>query len=152
MSVKIDYSELDKLVKIKINNINEDIKRANRQALYKIGKDVYKTLRDESSARTKKSGRIYLVKLNGRLKRHQASAPGETPARLSGEYRKSINYHIQGSNELEFGVSVKYGGDLEYGTSKIKPRPGLANSVKQNLRNMELHIEREILNKLGLNK
>jgi len=54
---------------------------------------------------------------------HQASAPGEPPARLSGNLAKSIK--IQRVNQYATAVRVteEYAIFLEYGTGKIEPRP-----------------------------
>lgn len=68
-----------------------------------------------------KTGRIYIIK--GRP--HQASAPGEAPANLSGGLVKSTDFLQKGLN-LEVGYGAFYGKFLEHGTSKMAQRPNLA--------------------------
>lgn len=112
-------------------------RRAARQAWFRLGA----FLRDSASReilRKPKGGRTYLVRLGGRLVRHRASAPGETHANLSGRARRSLGFKIQGIDTLEFGYGVsvrgsnaapEYGRFLEFGTSRMAPRPSLGNAV-----------------------
>lgn len=65
---------------------------------------------------------------------NQSSAPGEAPAPQSETYRDSWDYKV-GEDEdgyfVDCGSPVEYGGDLEYGTSEIDPRPHLRPLVDQ---------------------
>ncbi len=78
-----------------------------------------------------KTGRIY--RLSGALKRragrsfHQASAPGEAPANLTGDLRRGVSSITVGCESLTFGYSsdTLYGRFLELGTRKMEPRPNL---------------------------
>ena len=74
-----------------------------QKALERAGKDLHATFNQEVLAKNK-TGRIYRYK--GR--KHQASAPGETPANRSGNYRKSSGSYVNLNNELIFGASAKY--------------------------------------------
>lgn len=74
-----------------------------------------------------KTGRIYHI----RGRRHRASAPGETPANLSGNLRRSIGYEARGWNQMEFGADAEYAGFLEEGTRKMKKRPTLGNTFRK---------------------
>lgn len=84
-----------------------------------------------SGART---GRIYRIGRRGKV--HQASAPGEAPASLTGKLRQSITHSIQwmGDNVFgEVGTSVPYAAILEYGGvswngGRILPRPYMAST------------------------
>ena len=134
-----------------------------RRAFYDIGKDL-KATTNKLILDGPKTGRVYLIRIDGRLKRHQASAPGEAPANLTDNLRKSIGYDVKGAEELEFGsrsgppaagVSpkqnvAKYSVYLESGTSKMEPRPYLAPSIRDNQRNTQNHFERQI--KKGFSK
>jgi HK97 gp10 family phage protein len=70
-----------------------------------------------------------------RRRKYQASAPGEPPAVVTGILRKSVTWETQnegigivgyvGSEEGRAGTSTKYAKWLEFGTSKMKPRPWL---------------------------
>lgn len=60
-----------------------------------------------------KTGLIYIKRVNGRRVRHQASAPSESPANLTGNLAKSNRYEPHGWQEMEFGNDADYAGFLE---------------------------------------
>jgi len=77
-----------------------------------------------------RSGRIYRIGKRGRV--HQASAPGEAPASLTGKLRQSITHSDpiwEGDNVwVEVGSNLAYAAILEYGGvtwngGRILPRP-----------------------------
>ena len=124
-----------------INNIDNATRRGLRQAFFQVGWD-WKRPAQRQILSKKKSGRTYLVRRGKTRRRHTASAPGESPANLSGAYRRSIGFKIQGSMKLIFGAGgtgVPYAPFLEEGTKNMKPRPGLKNSIKANERNTRQH-------------
>lgn len=87
-----------------------------RAELKGFGDDIVKDLRKDM--RGPKSGRIYMI----RGKRHQASAPGETPAVLSTGTSRSLRVVVKGTG-AEF--EIKAGGAsawLQQGTNRMKPR------------------------------
>lgn len=120
------------------------------KALWRSGKDVLGAFNKEVLNKTGKTGTIYIRKDRlGRRRRHQASAPGESPANRTGFYRKSAGFSVnQGRRELAFGNTADYSLFLELGTSKMKPRPGLKNAVEDSerdiLRNLTNSISDEI--------
>ena len=76
-----------------------------------------------------KGGKVYVRRVRGgNRRRHRASAAGETPANLTGEYRKSRGYQVSGWRQMRFGVRDRKGRWLEEGTRNMKPRPGLRNT------------------------
>lgn len=87
------------------------------QALFEIGKENVRHM--ENLMMGVKTGHIYKIK--GNL--HQASAPGEAPAILTGEVVRSLYYEVRGHKELEFGAKAKHAGWLEKGTKNMDPRP-----------------------------
>lgn len=106
------------------------IERANRQAIRRSFFDMGTTLKKQAQSNIidgAKTGRVYLIRRGGRRRRHQASAPGESPANMTGALRRGIGYKIQGSDRLEWGYSDKtpYGLWLEEGTPKMEPRPNI---------------------------
>ncbi len=116
-----------------------------QKALFNAGKDLRDTFNQQILDKSTKTGRIYIIHDRlGRKRRHQASASGESPANLSGNYRRSIGFNVNGSNELRFGNSAKYAGFLELGTSRMLKRPGLGNAVDANERNIIRHLTGEI--------
>ena len=66
-----------------------------------------------------KSGRVYNIRIGrgGRIlkniKSHQASAPGESPAVISGKLRNSLYSRVEGSNQLRIGANTPYARILE---------------------------------------
>jgi len=54
---------------------------------------------------------------------HTASAPGEAPATDTGRLASSVNYKREGPMSATVGSQVAYAAMLEFGTSRIDPRP-----------------------------
>lgn len=135
--------------------------RAIRQAFYNIGKDLLNTSRS-MILEGPKSGKVYVVKKGAanRSYRHQSSAPGQAPANLTGNLRKSIGFDVRGSEQLEFGsrsgppaagVSpnqnvAEYARALELGNNSrnLEKRPYLKPSIVSNQRNATEHFETAI--------
>ncbi len=99
-------------------------KSAIHNALYEIGRENVKHTR-KLIFNPPKTGRLYMIR--GML--HQASAPGEPPANLTGKLRRSVDYVVRGSSQMEFGDKELYGKFLELGTTKIAPRHHLSKTV-----------------------
>ena len=79
-----------------------------------------------------RSGRTYNVP--GTHKKYAASAPGEMPASATGTLRKSVKWGVEGQEAKVVGyvgTDVKYGPMLEFGTSKMLPRPWLRPTFEQ---------------------
>lgn len=119
-------------------------KRALRRSLFEFSKDLIKTAR-KSIIDPPKSGRVYLVRLRGRAVRHQASAPGQPPANLSGALKDTITTRLHGVSQLRFeagSASVPYAAPLELGNKKgtLKPRPYLIAAIEKNDKNFEERI------------
>lgn len=136
----------------RIEGIEKLTKRGLRQGMFRAGQ----TLRAEASReilKGAKTGRIYIRKIaGGRRRRHRSSAPGETHANLTGTLRKSLSFQLRGSNEIEFGYGVSsgksapdYAAFVEFGTTKMKPRPSLKNALNSQQGNLTQHFEREIM-------
>lgn len=131
MSFKLEPDRKNRKVFLQIGNARDATKRGIRQGFFRLGSALRETLRKDLLAKDKR-GRIYKIRRGKVRRRHRASAPGQTPASLSGNYRKNVGYQIHGSDELEFGIrNVNYADFLERGTSRMKPRPGLGNTVKK---------------------
>ena len=54
---------------------------------------------------------------------HTASAPGEAPATDTGRLASSVNYKREGPMSATVGSNIVYAAMLEFGTSRIAPRP-----------------------------
>ncbi len=140
--------------KILRNNVElpQKISRAMRRGSYISGKQLVEYL--EKDMKKGKSGRQYKVYkgIGGKdLKRprlHIASSESETPAIITGEFRKSINFKVRGNKRLEFGSgeggAQKYAKLLEVGTSKMKARQPLGQTVKKLQNQVKTNIAKEI--------
>jgi len=110
-----------------------------------IKREVRRLIRDPN-----KTGRIYNI--NG--KRHQASAPGEAPANLTGKLARSVGSSISGYDTLvigERGHIAPYAKYLEYGSpeGKILKRPHLRPAVISKAREIEQSIIKGIKDTIG---
>lgn len=135
---------------IQVDDLDNRTQRGIRQGFFRLGDELVRTLRKQVLEKNKR-GRTYIRRDRaGRRRRHIASAPGQTPANRTGNYRKNADYKLRGSKQLEFGIleGAPYATFLENGTSRMAARPGLGNSVKENQRNartfFESSIEREL--------
>jgi len=97
-----------------------------RHGLFEMGREnvkhVRKLIRDKN-----KNGRIYMF----RGRPHQASAPDEAPANMTGNLAKSSDYDVRGHVEMTFGERAFYADFLDKGTTKMKPRPHLKRTVDE---------------------
>lgn len=101
LQVKVNKSELDKIINQAENLVYE-------------GSEYMANEMKKSIASGKKSGKRYGS--------HSSSAPGQAPANWTGKLLKSIR--IQKTKGLSFVyVTAKYAEFLEFGTSKMRPRP-----------------------------
>lgn len=125
------------------SNVKRRTDKGLNRSLYAIGKDYQETFVGEVRNGVK-TGRIYIIR--GRL--HQASAPGETPANITGNYARSVGYGISG-RRMRFGNSAYYAGFLEEGTTRMEPRPGLRNAIDDNERNTYRNIADGVLDHAG---
>ena len=109
------------------DNINEamrEIRDHARDRMLEAVQEVRNQTLDTLSG--KRSGRIYRVP--GTKKYYTASAPGEPPAQRLGELRQSVKGGVesQGDAIVGFvGTEKDYGRVLEFGSSKMSPRPWL---------------------------
>jgi len=117
-------------------------RQAIRQTFFRMGRDIKKKTSDDILDKSTKTGIWYRVRSrSGKSRRwHQASAPYETHANLSGALRKSLGWKVYGSEMMEFGYGVTkpttdYARRIELGGTDnrgitIKPRPSLENNTK----------------------
>jgi HK97 gp10 family phage protein len=117
-------------------NIAANTRHGVEWALWRSGKDIKAEFNRQVLAKDK-TGRLYIRRIKGGARRrHIASAPGETPANRTGTYRKGFGFSVDGAHQLTIGNTVKYSEYLEFGTSRMQPRPGLANSIKASERDI----------------
>lgn len=112
----------------KIPFLRKFIGNGVHKSLYEVGREHVQHARDLMMER--KSGRIY--KIGGF--EHQASAPGEPAANLSGELSRHIDYNVESVNRLRIGhkrqKGIKpYGLYIEEGSEHMAARSVLKRTV-----------------------
>ena len=120
------------------------------KSLWKSGKGVVGEFNKQVLAKDKK-GRIYIRRnAAGSRRRHRASAAGQTAANRTGFYRKRTSFIVnQGASpQLTIGNSAEYAGFLELGTSRMKARPGLLNSINASQRDIMRNFTTDILDEI----
>lgn len=136
---------------IQINDVDNRTVRGIRQGFFRLGSNLKKELNRQVLAKPK-GGRLYRLRTkSGRRRNHRASAPGETPANLTGNYRRNIGFQLKGTSELEFGIrdGAPYAEFLEEGTPRMAARPGVTNAVQEGQRNAQLFLESSLNNELN---
>lgn len=149
----------DRRVRDFLADPTNNVRRSIRQGFFLLGKDLRKTASEEI-LHGKKSGRVYYIRTrSGRRRRHQASAPGESHANITGETRRSIGWHVDGWHSLTFGYGVDDRGPapdraewLEFGTGRMRARPSLQNAMNAAQRNAELYFYRSWRNVMAFER
>jgi hypothetical protein len=121
---------------IQIEGLDKSVKKEIHNALHEIGRDNVVHCKHLIFAR--KTGRIYVI--NGAF--HQASAPFEPPANLSGGLVRHLDYKVSGHHQMEFGDKPQQGKGpiglfLEGGTVKMKKRPHIIKTVRDKYKDTE---------------
>lgn len=120
-------------VKAKIRGLLPEYAAALRPQLEEAARDV----RDEAERLIKdppKTGRVYM-KTKPTKRRHQASAPGQSPADDMGELVNSLGVLKTDLRNLRIYIfaSAKHARFLEFGTRRMAARPFLRRALN-NLR------------------
>jgi len=135
----------------RIEGIEKLTQRGLRQGMFRSGQ----SLRSEANReilKGSKSGKVYIRKIaGGRKRRHKSSAAGESHANMTGTLRRSLSFQLRGTKEIEFGYGVSsgktapdYAKFVEFGTTKMKPRPSLKNALNSQQGNLTQHFKNEI--------
>lgn len=105
------------------DNINGKVRSRGTRAVNALRNAELRVLRGQ------RSGRVYKKPFSRAT--YRASAPGEPPARRTGNLRLHWNGQVKEGRSTGRGVSIiaelesqePYAGMLEHGTSKMAPRP-----------------------------
>lgn len=146
MSINFKRGPQNNIVFGKIESLPKLTKIGLRRGMFKAGHGLIAEANREI-LKGNKSGVTYLRRTkSGRRRRHKASAPGETHANISGTLRKSLSFQLRGTSEIEYGYGVSSGKDapdyakfVEFGTTRMKARPSLKNSLTAERGNMTQH-------------
>lgn len=133
-----------------------ELTKAIRQGFYTSGKQLVADLnKDMKQPKSGKSYKVYRGLNGGKLKKpriHTASAPSETPAVVTGKFRKSVDFAVRGNRELEFGANEnapEYAKFLEEGTSKMEAREPFKRTVIKNKERIKANIDTRLKQALG---
>jgi len=142
--IKIIEGENNYLVRRKVRNISEDMRRGIRRGFYFSGKKVLRDL-SQDILRRPRDGRVYHYRTSsGSRRRHVASIPGEAPANRTGTLRTSAEFRVHGWDELSFGYRAEYGKWVEFGTENMEARPGIKINLEKNRKNIDKFLDSEI--------
>ena len=124
-----------------IYNCKEGIRRGLRAVAPEIKRKVRSLIINPP-----KTGRFYVIK----GQRHQASAPGEAPANLTGELASKVGYRVSSHTHLIIGDKAEYGKWLEGNVpNRIAPRPHLRPAALSKAREIEQAIIKGVKTELG---
>lgn len=121
---------------VQIDDLDNRTQRGIRQGFFRLGARFKQELNKQVLEKNK-TGRTYIRRDRaGRRRRHVASAAGQTPANMTGNYRRNIGFQLRGAQQLEVGIreGAPYAKFLEEGTRRMAPRPGVGNTVKSTAR------------------
>ena len=121
--IKLDSKGQDFFTGV-LPNVERALQRGINQGLHQAGFNLVKTAKD-GIQRGPKTGRVY----SRRGRRKRASAAGEYPGIVTGDYLNAMIFEVHGSSEMEFGDTDFKATFLELGTANIEPRPALTLSV-----------------------
>lgn len=127
MSKKVTIPEFNSILQDKIKKIESELPKAIKLCCEQVRStaldDMAKTPRNMEVSYY--SGNVV----------HHPSLPGNAPAPDTGNLRASIHYTIEGEGKQTIGrvgTDVEYGKHLEFGTSKMAPRPWLKPALDKN--------------------
>ncbi len=142
--IKLDASSQKKLRALQL--VGNRARKGAEKGWYFVGKDATKIAATEIRDKTKKTGRFYIFK----GKRIRASAPGEYPAKRSGDLARSLGWDVINYQEMQTTsrLDADYPKELELGSQRIARRSYLARTARDNsmrYKNMMEHeIEKEV--------
>ena len=141
IAFKVSSGEVNRRTFRNIKQMPHQMRRGITRALHEAGKEM----RDDSVKAIRAKGKTGIVyKIRGR--RHQSSARGEAPARLTGELIKSIDWLVlKGSLGLIYGAgdtpkASKYARRLEVTLN----RPYLKPAVRKVQKTLPTKVENKI--------
>ena len=93
-----------------------------------------------------KSGIVY-EKYNPR-RTHRASAPGQAPASDTGNLVSKITIRQDGKDKTNVESNADYSAFLEYGTSKMEPRPFMFPAFEKSRKPIEQAVFKRVVKKI----
>jgi len=121
MDIKVNVKNLKKVMS-QLGRLNKDLEQPFQEVV-KGGGQLIRAEAVKSIQSGAKSGIVY-EKYNPR-RSHRASAPGQAPASDTGNLVSKIRVKQKNPNTTIVESGADYSAFLEYGTSKMQPRPFL---------------------------
>jgi hypothetical protein len=129
------------VIKKSLFNTKEGIRRGLLDVAPEIQREVRRLIFSPP-----KTGRLYVI--GGKV--HQASAPGEAPANLTGDLAQGVGYEVSSHTRLVIGDRAEHGKWLEGNEpSRIAPRPHLRPAALSKAREVGQAIVRGVARELG---
>lgn len=136
---------------LELEEMEPRTRRAVRQFWFSMARDM-KSASNREILYGRKTGNVYRIKRkDGTFRRHQASAPGEVHANLTGKLRRSLSWQVQGVEHMEFGYGVRADGGgaqapvyakfVQWGTSRMEARPSLEFGIEAAQGNAQQHLD-----------
>lgn len=122
---KVSADEFNQELQNKMNMIKNNLPKAISACCEKVRSTALNDM-----AKTQRNMNVSYGKRN-----HHPSLPGNPPAPDTGNLRYSIHHTIVKENNACIGIvgtDVEYGKILEYGSSRVAPRPWLKPSLDKN--------------------
>lgn len=124
-------SAIRAVIKEQVSDVNRKVISRGVRAVNAIRNAQLNVLKGQ------RNGKVYR-KPYTKYATYTASAPGEAPARRTGNLRMHWNGQVKSKNSSSGGVAIiaelesqePYAGQLEYGTSRMAPRP-FVEKIKQ---------------------
>lgn len=130
MSKSITIPEFNIILQNKIKKIENGLPKAIKLCC----EQVRATALDDMAKTIRNMDVTYYSGVNGNIA-HHPSLPGNAPAPDTGNLRQSIHYTVEGDGKETIGrvgTDVEYGKHLEFGTSRMAPRPWLKPAIEKN--------------------
>ena len=142
-------------IQLKVTNLKKVLKQLNRlqkdmevpfQEIVKGGGQFIRGEAIKSIQTGSKSGVMYQM-YNPR-REHRASAPGEAPASDTGNLVSKIIVKQKSKNITNVESNADYSAFLEYGTSKMEPRPFMLPAFEKSKKPIINAVLKRVKNKI----
>ena len=144
MDIKFSVKNLKKVLK-QLNRLEKDME-VPFQEIVKGGGQFIRGEAIKSIQSGAKSGIVY-EKYNPR-RSHRASAPGQAPASDTGNLVSKIIVKQKSKNITNVESNADYSAFLEYGTSKMEPRPFMLPAFEKSKKPIINAVLKRVKNKI----
>ena len=144
MDIKINVKNLKKVMS-QLGRLNKDLEQPFQEVV-KGGGQLIRAEAVKSIQSGAKSGIVY-EKYNPR-RSHRASAPGQAPASDTGNLVSKIIVKQKTKNVVNVESNADYSAFLEYGTSKMDPRPFMLPAFEKSKKPIINAVFKRVKNKI----